>query len=176
MVCLTCRRDSTRLKSGNCRFLENSVKAQDRWKLGSDRILPSLVSFHRHHSYFSVIILAFDWQHTSTSLTMRPRSSVAQAPVDNGKKPRRPPKKRARGSDVDGNQQTVEVVKSGAKKAKWQPRPGKLAALMNLPLDVLFEVCPFCHGRYCLVFKNASGLWPPKSFRYTSPGSHNERI
>jgi hypothetical protein len=29
MVCLTCRRDSTRLKSGNCRFLENSVKAQD---------------------------------------------------------------------------------------------------------------------------------------------------
>jgi hypothetical protein len=79
---------------------------------------------------------------------MRPRSSVAQAPVDNGKKPRRPPKKRARGSDVDGNQQNVEVVKSGAKKAKWQPRPGKLAALMNLPLDVLFEVCPFCHGRY----------------------------
>ncbi|KAG0703640.1 hypothetical protein DFH29DRAFT_915440 [Suillus ampliporus] len=71
---------------------------------------------------------------------MRPRSSVAQAPVDNVKKPRRPPKKRARGSDVDGNQQNVELVKSGAKRAKWQPRPGKLAALMNLPLDVLFEI------------------------------------
>lgn len=71
---------------------------------------------------------------------MRPRSSVAQAPVDNGKKPRRPPKKRARGSDVEGNQQKVEVIKSGTRRAKWQPRPGKLAALMNLPLDVLFEV------------------------------------
>ncbi|KAG1742751.1 uncharacterized protein EDB91DRAFT_296179 [Suillus paluster] len=71
---------------------------------------------------------------------MRPRSSVTQAPVDNVKKPRRPPKKRARGSDVDGNQQNVELVKSGAKRAKWQPRPGKLAALMNLPLDVLFEI------------------------------------
>ncbi|KAG2094820.1 hypothetical protein BD769DRAFT_1518437 [Suillus cothurnatus] len=70
---------------------------------------------------------------------MRPRSSVAQAPVDNGKKPRRPPKKRARGSDVEGKQK-VEVIKSGTRRAKWQPRPGKLAALMNLPLDVLFEV------------------------------------
>lgn len=71
---------------------------------------------------------------------MRPRNSVAQAPVDNGKKPRRPPKKRMRGSDVDGNQPNVEVVKVGARRAKWQPKPGKLAALMNLPLDVLFEV------------------------------------
>ncbi|KAG2122589.1 hypothetical protein DEU56DRAFT_831761 [Suillus clintonianus] len=71
---------------------------------------------------------------------MRPRSSVAQALVDNGKKPRQPPKKRARKSDVDGNQKKLEAVTSGAKRAKWQPRPGKLAALMNLPMDVLFEV------------------------------------
>ncbi|KAG1889682.1 uncharacterized protein F5891DRAFT_1177098 [Suillus fuscotomentosus] len=71
---------------------------------------------------------------------MRPRNSVAQAPVDNGKKPRRPPKKRMRGSDVDGNQPNVEVIKVGARRAKWQPKPGKLAALMNLPLDVLFEI------------------------------------
>jgi hypothetical protein len=145
-VCLTCRRDA--FEERKLPFLGKLSESPRRWKLGSDRILPSLVSFHRHHSNFSVIILVFDWQHTSISLTMRPRSSVAQAPVDNGKKPRRPPKKRARGSDVDGNQQNVEVIKSGAKRAKWQPRPGKLAALMNLPLDVLFEVCPFCHSRY----------------------------
>jgi hypothetical protein len=77
---------------------------------------------------------------------MRPRGLVAQAPADNvnSKKTRQPPKKRVRVADVDGDDpQSVELVKTAAKKARWQPKPGKLAAIMNLPLDVLFEVRPF---------------------------------
>jgi hypothetical protein len=77
---------------------------------------------------------------------MRPRGSGAQAPADNvnSKKPRQPPKKRVRVADADGDDpQSVELVKSVAKRARWQPKPGKLADIMNLPLDVLFEVRPF---------------------------------
>lgn len=77
---------------------------------------------------------------------MPPGKSAIQAPVDNVnlKKSRQPPKKRARASDLDRDDpQSVEPVKSVTKKAKWQPKPGKLSGLMNLPLDVLFEVRPF---------------------------------
>jgi len=71
-----------------------------------------------------------------------PRRSAAQAPVDNVKS-KKPPKKRTRVSGVDGDDpQNAEPAKV-AKKARWQPKPGKLADLMNLPMDILFEVRPF---------------------------------
>jgi hypothetical protein len=120
-------------------------------------------------------VLGFDLQHTRISLTM-PQKSVTQAPVDNVKS-KKPPKKRVRVSNVDGDDdpQNVELVKV-AKKAKRQPKPGKLADLINLPLDILFEVRPPnlpCHP----VSQNISpDIWSLESFGYTSPRSHDETI
>jgi len=77
---------------------------------------------------------------------MPPARSAIQAPVDNVnlRRSRRNPRKRLCVSDIDPDDpESVESVKSVAKKSRWQPKPGKLAGLMNLPLDVLFEVCPF---------------------------------
>ncbi|OJA11870.1 hypothetical protein AZE42_03262 [Rhizopogon vesiculosus] len=69
-----------------------------------------------------------------------PKRSVTQALVDNVKS-KKPPKKRARVSNVDGDDdpQNVELVKA-PKKARRQPKPGKLAGLRDLPLDILFEI------------------------------------
>jgi hypothetical protein len=94
MLGCTSRADATRLKSGSCRFLENSVKAQDdgNWVPTESYRVLFLVSFHRHHSNFSVIILVFDRQHTSNSLQCDHEARLHKRPSITARSPADPPK------------------------------------------------------------------------------------
>lgn len=76
-------------------------------------------------------------------------AGAAQAPSDNVKKRRvaasaanSASKKRKRVSDAPDEAETSQVDQAKAKKPKWGRIVGRLAGLMELPVDILFEARP----------------------------------
>ena len=76
-------------------------------------------------------------------------AGVAQAPGDNVKKRRASArvatstsKKRKRVSDKPDETENSQVDQAKAKRPRWGRVVGRLADLMEMPMDILFEVCP----------------------------------
>ena len=108
------------------------------------------------HSFFPTTIIRASNPETPPQIVMAPKKRVqsqtagpVQAPVDNVKERRvatgvatSTSRKRRRVSDRFDEAETSQVDQVKAKRPRWSRVAGRLAGLMEMPMDILFEVRP----------------------------------